>query len=238
MKRRNAFLTAEWRNILMFNYAVDPGLLGRFVPAGTELDVFEGKTWLSLVAFEFRLARVLGFRIPFHQAFEEVNLRFYVRRARKRGVVFIRELVPKYAVAAVARLAFGENYSRTRMSHRVQTGSGGYVAAEYSFGAGRNRCRMELETEGPGLPAGQGSFEQFITEHYWGYVAQRGGCCLEYEVRHPPWRVWHAGRASFSGSTVGIYGPEVSQVLMRVPECAFLCEGSSVEVFKGVEVCS
>src|SRR5580704_9329887 len=99
MERQNRFLTAEWNNLLMLNYAVDASLLERFVPAGTELDAFEGKTYISLVGFEFNRTRVLGFAVPFHQAFEEVNLRFYVRRFSKRGVVFIRELVPKYAVA-------------------------------------------------------------------------------------------------------------------------------------------
>src|SRR5580704_5105159 len=99
MRAPSKFLTAEWKNILMLNYAVDASLLRRFVPAGTELDAFEGKTYLSLIGFEFNRTRVLGFAIPFHQNFEEVNLRFYVRRFSKRGVVFIRELVPKYAVA-------------------------------------------------------------------------------------------------------------------------------------------
>src|SRR5882757_4261033 len=109
MKRQNRFLTAEWKNLAMLNYAVDGSLLKRFVPAGTELDLFEGSTYLSLVGFEFNRSRIFGFPVPFHQAFEEVNLRFYVRRSSKRGVVFIRELVPKFAVAAIARLAFNEN---------------------------------------------------------------------------------------------------------------------------------
>src|SRR6185312_5033436 len=103
MEGTNRFLTAEWTNLLMLNYAVDIGLLESFVPAGTEIDAFDGKTYLSLVGFEFNRTRVRGFAVPFHQNFEEVNLRFYVRRGSKRGVVFIRELVPRYAVAAVAR---------------------------------------------------------------------------------------------------------------------------------------
>src|SRR5512141_1748910 len=106
MANNNRFLTAEWNNLLMLNYAVDASLLEPFVPAGTELDAFDGKTYLSLVGFEFNRTRVLGFAVPFHQNFEEVNLRFYVRRGSKRGVVFIRELVPRYAVAAIARWVF------------------------------------------------------------------------------------------------------------------------------------
>src|ERR1017187_843088 len=121
MKHQNRFLTADWKNLVMINYIVDPSLLERFVPTGTELDSFDGITYLSLVGFEFNRTRIFGFAVPFHQAFEEVNLRFYVRRAAKRGVVFIREFVPKCVVAAIARLAFNENYSCVAMSHRIET---------------------------------------------------------------------------------------------------------------------
>ena len=135
MKQPGVFLTADWRNLLMFNYAVAPGLLKRFVPLGTTLDSFEGRTYVSLVGFEFNSTRVAGVAVPFHQFFEEVNLRFYVRRLERRGVVFIRELVPKFAVAAVARIAFGENYSSVPMSHSilVQPDTGD-VEAEYCWG--------------------------------------------------------------------------------------------------------
>jgi len=102
MTQQNKFLTAEWNNVFLLNYAVEGSLRERFVPAGTELDLFEGRAYLSLVGFEFNRLRVLGLAVPFHQSFEEVNLRFYVRRSSRRGVVFIRELVPRYGVAAVA----------------------------------------------------------------------------------------------------------------------------------------
>ena len=230
MPDNNRFLTAEWKNLLMLNYAVDPSLLEPFVPAGTELDAFDGKTYLSLVGFEFNRTRVLGFAVPFHQNFEEVNLRFYVRRSSKRGVVFIRELVPKYAVAAVARLLFKENYSCVPMSHRAEAGS-----VEYSWKLGSERCVMSIETDGESFVPPDGSLSQFITEHYWGYTTQKGGS-LEYEVQHPPWRVWNAKQASFSGNVDALYGREFAQVLKREPDSAFLAKGSLVTVFKGTRI--
>ena len=214
----------------MLNYAVGPSLLERFVPAGTELDAFEGKTYLSLVGFEFNRTRVLGFAVPFHQNFEEVNLRFYVRRSSKRGVVFIRELVPKYAVAAVARLLFKENYSCVPMWHRTEASK-----AEYGWKLGSDRCVMKIETEGEDFAPPEGSLSQFITEHYWGYT-QEGGGSLEYEVQHPPWRVWNAKRASFSGNAEGLYGSEISQILKREPDSAFLAQGSPVAVFGSTRI--
>ena len=225
----------------MLNYVVDPGLLGPFVPSGTELDDFAGRTYVSLVGFQFNETRFYtrfgGFAIPFHRSFEEVNLRFYVRRKEKRGVVFIRELVPKLAIAATARLCYGEKYSCVPMAHRIQAQpEKNTVEAEYSWGAGRRRCAMRLTTTGDSFLPADGSLSQFITEHYWGYATQRDGGCVEYEVQHPRWVVRSAGEVSFSGSAAHFYGAEFSKVLLRPPDSAFLAEGSSVTVFRGSRI--
>lgn len=235
--RPAVFLTAEWKNLLMFNYAVNPSLLEPYLPACTELDVFEGRTFMSVVAFQFNQTRLANMRIPFHRSFEEVNLRFYVQHAGKRGVVFIRELVPKRAVAAVARFAFGENYSCVRMSHRVSDWpQDGSVEAEFSWGSGEQRCTMRIESQHHSYLPAEGSLSQFITEHYWGYVAQRGGGCLEYEVQHPRWQVRDAKTAQFFGNATSYYGNPLGQLLSHAPHSAFLAKGSPVTVFKGSKI--
>jgi uncharacterized protein len=237
MERRKIFLTAEWTNLLMLNYAVDPSILARFVPASTTLDAFDGRTYLSLVGFQFNRTKLCGLAVPFHQRFEEVNLRFYVKQHAKRGVVFIRELVPKNAVAALARLAFNENYSCVPMSHRIESGPGrAVVKAEYAWRVGPDRCLMQIETEGESFLPPEGSVSQFITEHYWGYAAQPNGGCVEYEVQHPRWKVWQAKQAGFSGNAGGLYGDGIAQILTQTPDSAFLAEGSPVTVFKGTRI--
>jgi uncharacterized protein len=237
VKQPGVFLTADWCNLLMFNYAVDPGLLRRFVPSGTELDAFEARAYVSLVGFEFNDTRVAGLAVPFHRSFEEVNLRFYVRRAGRRGVVFIRELVPKIAVAAIARIAFGENYSRVPMSHSIRAHpETGAVEAEYCWGTRSRRCSMRLEARESSFVPPDNSLGQFITEHYWGYAAQSDGGSLEYEVQHPRWLVREARTARFSGDVARYYGAEFGKVLTLPPDSAFLAEGSPVTVFKGVRV--
>ena len=236
MEEPNRFLTAQWSNLVMLNYAVDPALLAPFVPSGTELDSFDGETWLSLVGFEFNRTRLHGIRVPFHQSFEEVNLRFYVRRGGKRGVVFIRELVPKRAVAAVARMAFGENYSHAPMSHRMERRADGALVAEYAWGRGPRRCAMQIETEEDAFLPADGSASQFITEHYWGYAAQSGGGCVEYEVKHPRWLVRTAKHAAFTGNPADVYGAGLAKILSRKPDSAFLAEGSEVIVMKGARI--
>lgn len=237
MTLNRIFLTAKWLNLLMLNYAVDASVLKRFVPSGTELDTFERRTYLSLVGFQFNRTRVLGFAIPFHQNFEEVNVRFYVRRGSKRGVVFIRELVPRRAIAAVARWVFNEKYQRVPMSHQIETRPDGEVAkAEYAWCAGRETCVMSIETEGPSFLPEEGSASQFITEHYWGYAAQADCGCLEYEVQHPQWSVWKAKQAGFVGKATALYGAEIARILTREPDSAFLAKGSAVTVSKGTRI--
>lgn len=234
MDAKHTFLTAEWKNIVMLNYSVDPHLLTRFVPAGTDLDTFEGKTYVSLIGFEFQRVRLREIPVPLHQSFEEVNLRFYVNCQGKRGAVFLRELVPKRAVALVARLAFNESYSYAPMSHRLDRAKSGHViAAEYSWRFGGQSYSIEIETCDKRYLPTDGSLSQFITEHYWGYAAQRNGGCVEYAVEHPAWEVWDAKRAVFTGDAERLYGVEMSAALRKAPDSAFFVEGSAVAVSRG-----
>jgi uncharacterized protein len=221
----------------MLNYSVDPELLRPYVPAGTEIDSFEGKTYLSLVGFEFNRTCISGIKVPFHGSFEEVNLRFYVKRGEKRGVVFIRELVPKFAVAAVARNAYGEKYSRVAMSHRIHYRlDRDAVEAEYSWDKGVSTCSMSIETNGSAFLPADGTLSQFITEHYWGYAAQRKTGTIEYEVQHAQWQVREGKTATVSGNTTRYFGADFAQVLMKPPDSSFLAEGSPVTVFKGARI--
>jgi uncharacterized protein YqjF (DUF2071 family) len=237
---RSVFLSAEWRDLVMLNYAVDPELLNRNVPPGTLLDSFDGKTYVSLVGFRFFNTKLFGaLHVPFHVDFLEANLRFYVRRRKgdddRRGVVFISEIVPKHAIAAVARLVYGENYTCLPMKHRINT-KGLKRTVEYQWKIRGQWCA--LFAEGANLPAQpqSGSLEQFITEHYWGYSAQRTGGSLEYHVSHVPWKVWSTSRAGFEGDCSALYGCELGAILQRPPDCAFIADGSPVIVHRGERV--
>jgi uncharacterized protein len=231
------FLTAEWRAAVMLNYEVDPGLLHKFVPAGTVLDFWSGKTFVSLVGFRFLNTKVFGVPILFHRNFDEVNLRFYVRRREgsevRRGVVFVREIVPRRVVAAIARAVYNENYVALPMSHNIQPRSDGGLEVEYGWRTRRGWNRINLTSSGePALPQ-EGSEEQFITEHYWGYAAQRDGGCVEYRVAHPSWRVWRSGHAKLEGDMEELYGRDLAAALQSPPASAFLAEGSAVTVYRG-----
>ncbi|HXN97454.1 MAG TPA: DUF2071 domain-containing protein [Candidatus Acidoferrales bacterium] len=233
----NIFLAAEWRDLAMLNYQVSPKLLEPYVPHGTELDSFNGKTFVSLVGFRFLNTKLFGvLPIPFHTDFDEVNLRFYVRRsdagANKRGVVFIREIVPKRAIALVARLAYGENYVALPMKHEIETG-GSAVTTDYQWKLHGRWCRLHAQASEASVQPEEGSLEQFITEHYWGYTVQRDGGCKEYRVEHVPWRVWRTKAARVDGDCEALYGAELSQALKQQPDSAFIADGSPVRVLHG-----
>jgi uncharacterized protein YqjF (DUF2071 family) len=231
------FLTAEWRQLLMLNYSVDPNLLLKYVPCGTELDQWNGHVFISLIGFRFLKTRAFGISFPFHRNFEEVNLRYYVRRqvdgGVRRGVVFIREIVPRRAIAAVANILYNENYVALPMSHRIRWGNDETLSVEYAWQSTATQNRMTATVNGmPHLPE-DGSEQQFIAEHYWGYAAKRDGGTMEYHVEHPPWRVWNGRQAGFEGDVKELYGEELAAILRRTPSSAFVAEGSAVTVQRG-----
>lgn len=230
------FLTAAWRWLAMLNYEVDPALLRPLVPAGTELDAWSGITYASVVGFRFLDTRVLGIPIPFHRDFEELNLRFYVRRKGpegwRRGVVFVKELVPRFAIAAVARAVYNENYVAVPMRHRVDVHPSSDGIVEYGWRHGGRWSGLRAEVTGEAAPLVAGSEAEFITEHYWGYARQRDGGSVEYRVEHPRWNVWRA-TATLDCDVAALYGPGFAEFLAGPPLSALVADGSPVIVRRG-----
>jgi len=236
--KRRAFLTAEWRYLAMLNYDVDPAILHALVPKHTELDLWNGRAIASVVGFRFLRTRLLGVPIPLHRNFEEVNLRFYVRHTTpdgevRRGVVFVRELVPRLAIALTARLAYNEPYLAVRMRSTVPaalTDAPGRIS--YGWRMGSRWQEVSATASGaPALPS-PASEETFITEHFWGYTRQRDGGTVEYEVRHPRWRVWSAADASLIADVPRLYGSSFARALAEQAVSAFIAEGSEVAVYR------
>ena len=221
------FLSAEWRQLAMLNYRVPRELLDPHIPRGTELDLWNGAAYVSVVGFMFRDTRVLGVPIPFHGTFEEVNLRAYVRRAvageERHGVTFIRELVPHRAIALSARLSYNEPYQRLPMAHHIDDG-----VVEYSWKPSASWTRLRVDGLGPPMPALPDSEEAFITRRHWGYTRQRDGSTVEYEVRHRPWTVRAARHATLEGELARTYGHAFAAVLAGAPQSAFVADGSAV----------
>lgn len=228
-----SFLKAEWRKLAIANYEVDRSLLTEFVPYGTELDLWKGKCYLSLVGFMFLNTKLLGLSIPFHINFEEVNLRFYVKRLQndewKRGVVFIKEIVPKPFITIVANSIYNENYETMPMGHHwEETNEERNVeyrwrknANWHTFGIKAKKQAMEIEPE---------SETEFITEHYWGYAKVSNEKTNEYEVKHPRWTSYEVLDYGIDVDFGGVYGARFNFLKNLTPASVILAEGSEIVV--------
>jgi hypothetical protein len=230
--RVKPFLTANWRYLAMLNFIVDPRILETLVPPGTEIDYENNETFVSVVGFLFLDTRLLGLPIPLHRDFEEVNLRFYVRKKSadtwRRGVVFIRELVPRRAIATIARTFYGEPYLAVPMKHDIEHVDL-RVKVRYSWRRGRKWELLKMSATGEPQSILARSHAEFITEHYWGYTCFRGGCS-EYRVEHPRWKVWNADSFEFSADIAALYGEKFVETLKANPRSAFIAEGSPITV--------
>ena len=230
------FLTARWANLLMLNWEVPAAMLEPYRPRGLELDLFNGKCFASVVAFEFLNTRILGLGIPGHRNFIEVNLRFYVKRTvdgeERRGVVFISEYVPLFWVAFIARALYNERYSRVPMTMDV-TVSGEDRDLEFAWRAGGSWHRVRSNLQGQPQALGTGSQEEFIAEHYYGYTRQRNGKTVEYQLEHPSWRMWKDVPVSCDWRPALSYGAAWGVVFSEPPAFSFVAEGSAVSVSHG-----
>jgi uncharacterized protein len=229
------FLTAKWQDLIMVNYEVDPAILATRLPTGTTIDLNEGRCFVSLVGFRFLETRVMGVPVPFHINFEEVNLRFYVVRETpaevRRGVCFIKEIVPRYAIAAIARILYGEPYECWRMEH---TRSAAEIGYSWINSHENNKMHVSI---GPslGVPA-EGSHAEFIIEHYWGYTKRNGTRVDEYKVEHPKWELYSIKDHLIDVDFGATYGNEFAFLTGATPYSVLSARGSEIAVYKGERI--
>jgi uncharacterized protein YqjF (DUF2071 family) len=221
----------------MAQYEVDPATLAPYLPIGTVLDLFDGCCYVSLVGFLFESVRLKGIAIPFHTRFEEVNLRFYVRRdeadgTSRRGVVFIREFVPLPAITIIANTLYEEPYATLPMRRSILNGRD-WLRVQYDWKHGGRWHSMRVEAEPSAQPIAAGSVEEFITEHYWGFTKRRKGYTSQYAVAHPSWVIYPILTCGIEADFGSLYGLEFAALSRREPDSVLLAEGSAVSVDSG-----
>jgi uncharacterized protein YqjF (DUF2071 family) len=228
------FLTAQWRNLLMLNFAVTPDLLQPYIPHRTKLDTWNNTHYISLVGFLFRNTKVKGIGFPMHRTFEEVNLRFYVRfkegNTWKRGVVFIKELVPKRLITFVANTLYKENYATLPMRHHWHTPDEKTLQVAYEWKVAGEWNYLKASAMAAPQPIVPGSEAEFITAHYWGYTQSGPMLTSVYEVKHPQWRVHTVLDYDYHCNAQALYGPAFAAALAQKPVSALLAEGSDISV--------
>lgn len=225
------FLKAQWRKLAIINYEIDPEILKKYLPAGTELDFYQDKCYVSLVGFMFLNTKLLGLPIPFHRDFEEVNLRFYVKKKEgdqwKRGVVFIKEIVPKLALSFIANSVYKENYKTMPMKNSM-TQDDNEISVKYSWKEGK-WYSMEITAENIAMPMENESEFEFITEHYFGFT-KKGNKTSEYEVCHPQWSWYLVKSHHVEVDFNAVYGKDFASLNSQQPISVMLAEGSEIEV--------
>jgi uncharacterized protein YqjF (DUF2071 family) len=225
-------LTAEWRKLIMANYEMDPDILKKYLPAGTELDTWENKYYVSLVGFMVLKTNLHGIKIPFHSNFPEVNLRFYVRRRSgndwKRGVVFINEFVSKHAITFIANWFYHERFVTYPIKYTCEIGNKlkiGYYWKKDKWN------KLEVTADPNFYELKPGTIEEFITEHYWGYSSIDKNKTEEYQVDHPRWNIYPVEKYNIDCNFKALYGNDFASLDRTQPASVFLAEGSPAIIY-------
>jgi len=230
-KSSRVFLTARWSNVAILSYSVPPQVLQPLLPPECELDLLDGQSYVSLVAFDFLQTRVWRVPWPGARNFPEVNLRFYVRHNGQRGVCFIREFVPCRIVALVARLFYNEPYSGVSMISEVEQ-SADSISIRHEADVGGRRQSLRITAGKPAIRPDEGTTEHFFKEHNWGYGTSRGGELVRYRVEHEAWDVYPILSCELDWDWPAVYGERWSILRDRRPDHVLLAAGSPVRVLR------
>lgn len=225
------FLTATWSHLLNLSYAVPDALLEPYLPKGLELDRYNGQAHVSLVAFDFLQTRVRGIKVPFHVNFPEVNLRFYVRYKGQRGVVFVREFVPKHCIALIAHRIYNEPYVSFPMESQHLPTADGNLGLVHQIWKDKDEMKLTVRISGPEVIPPADSAAHFFKEHELGFGRDKKGETLCYRVEHPVWATRELEIESLSLDFGKFYGAQWEILNGKQPDHAVYCVGSPIKVF-------
>lgn len=239
MKTNMTFLTAEWKELSFFNFRLDPVVLASTLPSGLIPDTKDGAAYASLVAFDFENIRVGGILWPGYTNFPEFNLRVYVRcvEAGRRGVMFVKELVPMRLPAVIARLAYNEPYSACPIERTVSSHEDGSQTRSTSL-LWEGRVSQIQVRVGPGTYSSQkGDQAEWFSQQEWGFRQGHDGGLLRYQVDHPRWLFRELHHSHHDIDWLALYGPLWAQTLKDAqPDSVLHAIGSEITVHTAVDV--
>jgi uncharacterized protein YqjF (DUF2071 family) len=228
----NTFLKASWENLVMANYEVDPSILAPYLPNGVELDFFNNKTYVSLVGFMFKKTSLFGVPIPFFGSFEEINLRFYVKRIEgkkiKKGVVFINETVPFKIVALLANKLYKEHYISIPTKNSIDIAEHKNIQYEWKMNEKWNSITVQSDVNKYKIEPT--SIEEFIFERYFGFTKLSPSSTQEYRIHHPKWSTHKILNYTIDCDFGPMYGNAFADLNNQAPNSIIMAEGSEVRV--------
>jgi uncharacterized protein len=231
MPTEKIFLTARWENLVLITYKISPEMLEPFLPKGLEPDTIDGDAFVSLVAFDFLDTKVKGIKFPYHVNFPEINLRAYVRYKEKRGVIFIREFVPRFFISLIANSLYNEKYVSVPMKSHIEKNGSIFLSHTLTYDGKDYSISLQAENK-PWLPP-DNSREHFFKEHEWGFGTNRAGKLLTYRVEHPFWDVYPITKFEHNFDLSAIYGKQWQSLNNEFPYNITFAKGSKIKVFKG-----
>ena len=176
-----------WRDVLFANWSADPSVVAPHVPDSVSLDTYDGRAWLSVVAFanvDVRpplLPDGTGVRIP------EVNLRTYVTREGRPAIYFFSLDAADPFTVAGARLAHFLPYYLARIRIDARDGRVRFESRRRHPGARPAKFEAEYRPDGERFESERGSLAEFLTERHRLYTESPSGRLRYTDVRHPRW---------------------------------------------------
>lgn len=231
-------LVAEWQNPLLFSWPVADAALDPWLPPGLELDRWEGSAYVSLVGLRFDNVRVFGVPAP-RRAYDEINLRFYVRRVAgdgdgRPGVVFVRQLVPHWLTALAARVMYGEPFETAPTGHEFSgcgaAGTVPFACVAYHWDEQGRRQRFWASSDEAPMIVAPGSLGEFLTSRYWGYNRKPASGVRTYYLTRPDWQVRQASRWGINCDFSEVCGGRLTDALRKAPASVLLATGSRTAV--------
>ena len=227
------FLKANWEDIIMANYEINPDILLPFLPKGVEIDLPHNKCYVSLVGFMFKNTKIFNIPIPKFGTFEEINLRFYVFKKEnnkiKRGVVFINETIPYPVVAWVANKLYKEHYSVVPTKHTKEIFED-TQSIKFEWEKEKKWHSIAVTSSNHPESMKKDSLEQFIFEHYFGYTKVNDHKTEEYKLQHPSWKTRKVIDHKIACDFEVMYGKTFAVLNKTEPEGVFIADGSSVGI--------
>ncbi|MEN3323015.1 DUF2071 domain-containing protein [Mariniflexile soesokkakense] len=228
MKPTNVFMTGDWRDLIMTTFEIDKHILESYLPQDTEIDLYNNKVLLSMVAFTFSKVKFFGFRVPFHQNFGQINFRFYVKSKINgtKGVVFIKEFAPKPLITLVANLVYNEPYFNKNITYNKFT-KDNTISLEYNYNDAKTTAKGSLATN----ELRKNTLEHFVVDRYIAFIKNKKNDTLQYKIFHKPWELYNLETSNFDKELLNLL-PKTFKNLKHVSTC--FVDGSSVEVEKGL----
>ena len=181
-------MTQTWHDLLFAHWPVDGSVLSRRIPAGFELDEFDGQSWVGVVPFHMSHVLPRGVpSLPWLSAFPELNVRTYVRVGGVPGVYFFSLDAANSIAVAAARTMFHLPYFFAEMTVRERDGWIEYASGRQAAIGGAAKFVARYRPTSAARDPKPGTLEYFLTERYCLFTMDSSLRACRVDIHHPPW---------------------------------------------------